>query len=145
MQFLIVLSGLNHSPLNQVYFLQADTSAITNGGANYRNPARWTYLDICGVQNGLNSDCTSTRAAQSFDVPKNFGTTDGVPAQFVSTNYYYYLSRFAWAFYIIALFFAVVAFLLSVFALCARLGAYLTGFTSLLAVFFQALAASLMT
>jgi len=145
MQFLVILSGLNHSPLNQIYFLQADTGAISNGNANFRNPARWTYLDICGVADGKNVDCTSTTAALPFDVPRNFGTTDGVPQTFIGTNYYYYLSRFAWVFYLIALFFAVVAFLLSVFALFARLGAYLTGFTSMLAVFFQALAAALMT
>lgn len=49
------------------------------------------------------------------------------------------------AFYIIAVFFAVVAFFTSVLALCFRLGAYLTGLNTALALFFQALAASLMT
>lgn len=145
MQFLVILSGLNHSPLNQVYFLQASTNGVNGGNDQLQNPARWTYLDICGVVDGNNANCGPKHAALPFDPPRNFGTTNGLPATFVGTHYYYYLSRFAWVFYLIALFFAVVAFLLSVFALIARLGAYLTGFTSLLAVFFQALAASLMT
>ena len=41
--------------------------------------------------------------------------------------------------------FAVVAFFTSALALCARLGAYLTGLNAAIALFFQALAASLMT
>lgn len=146
MQFLVILSGLNSSPLNQVYFLQASTNGINSqGNKNLHNPARWTYLDICGVSNGKNSDCSPTRAALPFDPPRNFHTTQNIPDTFIGTHYYYYLSRFAWVFYLIALFFAVVAFFLSIFALFARLGAYLTGLNALLAVFFQALAASLMT
>lgn len=146
MQFLVILSGLNKSPLNQVYFLQASTNGVTGGNDQLRNPARWTYLDICGVgPNGNNDMCSSTRPALPFDPPRNFGTTTGLPATFDGTKYYYYMSRFSWVFFLIALFFAVIAFLLSVFALFARLGAYLTGFSSLLAVFFQSLAAALTT
>lgn len=49
------------------------------------------------------------------------------------------------AFYLIALFFAVCALLLSFIALCTRLGAFLTGSMTFLAILFQALAAALMT
>lgn len=146
MQFLVVLSGAHiGSPINQVFFLQADTSGISNGNSNYQNPARWTYFSVCGVQNGLNANCGHTTAALPFAPAQNFGTTTGLPSQFVGSSKYYYLSRVAWAFYIIALFFAVVAFFLSIFALCARLGAYLTGLTTGLAVLFQAVCAALMT
>lgn len=62
-----------------------------------------------------------------------------------STHYYYYMSRFMFAFYLIALFFAVVAFFTGMLALCTRLGAYLSSLTTFMAFFFQALAASLMT
>lgn len=55
------------------------------------------------------------------------------------------MSRFMFAFYLIALFFAVVAFFTSVLALCFRLGAYLTGLNVGIALFFQAITASLMT
>ncbi|KAK0251212.1 Eisosomes component [Friedmanniomyces endolithicus] len=146
MEFLIVLSGSHvGSPTNQVYFLQAATGGIKNGNSQYQNPARWTYLSICGVGNGLNQNCGPTHAAQSFDPPLNFGTTTGVPASFIGTTKFYYLSRFAWAFYIVALFFAVMAFFLGFLALCTRLGAYLTGLMSILALFFQTLTAALMT
>jgi hypothetical protein len=63
----------------------------------------------------------------------------------MGTNKFYYLSRFMWVFYLIALFFAVVAFFTSVLALCFRLGAYLTGLNVGIALFFQAITASLMT
>lgn len=145
LQFFIILSGLNSSPLNLVYFLQTSTNGITNGNDEYRNPARWTYLDICGVDGSRNANCGSTRAATPFDPVRNFGTDTGVPQQFIGTNYYYYLSRVAWAFYLIALFFAVVTFFISLLAICARLGAYLTGFFGLFAFMSQAVASSLMT
>ncbi|KAK5130346.1 hypothetical protein LTR08_002186 [Meristemomyces frigidus] len=145
--FFIVLSGAHiyKTPINLVYFLQADTGSISGGNTQYQNPARWTWLAVCGVMNGHNANCGPLHAAQSFDPVKNFGTRDGVPAQFLGTNHYYYLSRFAWAFYIMALFFAVIAFFLSIFALCARLGAYLSGLMAMVALFFQTLAAALMT
>merc|ERR1712113_669368 len=54
-----------------------------------------------GVQNGNNNDCTSTRAAQPFNPVGNFGTSSGLPDRFGSENHFYYLSRFAWVFYII--------------------------------------------
>ena len=61
------------------------------------------------------------------------------------TNRYFYLSRFMFAFYIIALFFAVVALITGLLALCSRLGSYISALAVLAAAFFQALAASLMT
>lgn len=146
MTFFIVLSGSHvGNPENQVYFLQADTGSISNANSAYRNPARWTYLALCGVQNGKNANCNPTHAAFPFSPARNFDTTQGVPSAFIGTHHYYYLSRFAWAFYIIALFFAVVAFFLGLLALCTRLGAYLSGLNAMLALFFQTLAAALMT
>lgn len=145
MQFLVVLSGLSPSPLNRVYFLEASTAGITGGNERLQNPTRWTYLSICGVQDGLNANCGPTGAAIPFDPPRNFATEQNVPEQFVGTSRYYYLSRVSWAFYIVALFFSVVAFFISLAAYFARLGAYLTGFTTLLALVFQALCSALMT
>lgn len=62
-----------------------------------------------------------------------------------STNEYYYLSRFMFAFYLIALFFAVCALLTGLLALCSRIGAYFSGLNTMIAMFFQALTAALMT
>lgn len=146
MQFFIVLSGTHIGmPENRIYFLQAATDGVTGGNSNVHNPVRWTYFSICGVANGLNYDCGRPTPALPFDPERNFGTSTGLPSQFSNHARYFYLSRFAWVFYLIALFFGVVALLLSVFALCARLGAYLTGLNAALALFFQSLAAALMT
>jgi len=62
-----------------------------------------------------------------------------------STNKFYYLSRFMFAFYLIALFFGACALSTGLLALCTRLGAYLSGLNALIALFFQTLAAALMT
>ncbi|QIW99206.1 hypothetical protein AMS68_004724 [Peltaster fructicola] len=144
LQFFVILSGSVYStPENSIYFLEAST----NGVSGAQNPTRWTYLALCGADsNGNNANCGSTAPAIPFNPPQNFNTNSGLPDDFVNhQNYYYYLSRFAWVFYLIALFFAVIAFLVSIIALCSRLGAYLVGSSTFLAMFFQALAASLMT
>ncbi|PPJ59784.1 hypothetical protein CBER1_04318 [Cercospora berteroae] len=145
LQMFIILSGLNPSPLNLVYFLQSTTNGISNGNDQYRNPARWTYLAICGADGSRNVDCGPKRAAIPFDLARNFGTETGVPEPFLDNNTYYYLSRVAWAFYLIALFFSVITFFISVLAICARLGAYLTGLFGLIAFMMQSVAAALMT
>ncbi|KAK5114627.1 hypothetical protein LTR62_002199 [Meristemomyces frigidus] len=146
MDLLVALSGGVHSsPITQIFFLQADLTGVTSNSQNFHNPARWTWNSICGVQNGLNANCGSTHAAQSFSPARNFGTTSGLPAALSGGSKFYYLSRFAWAFYVVSLFFAVIAFFLAFIALCTRLGAYLTGMMAALALFFQTLTAALMT
>ena len=145
LQFFVILSGaVNSSPVNLVYFLQASTDGLSGAKSNLPNPVRWTFFALCGSNNGHNANCLPVRAALPFDPQRNFGTSQGIPDAFHGDKFYY-LSRFMFAFYLIALFFAVVSFLLSVFALCARLGSYLTGFSVMLALFFQTLAAALMT
>lgn len=145
LQLLVVLSGaVAGTPVNLVYFLQASTDGITNARANLPNPVRWTFFALCGSQNGNNADCYPVQAALPFSPARNFRTEQGVPDG-LGADKFFYLSRVMFAFYLIALFFAVVAFLLSVFALCARLGSYLTGFTVCLALFFQTVTAALMT
>ncbi|GAB7351907.1 hypothetical protein MBLNU459_g2449t1 [Dothideomycetes sp. NU459] len=141
-QFFIILSGIaNVTPFNKTYFLQVDTS---NTDAT-RNPTRWTYFKICGVVNGLNGNCGASVPALPFSPARNFGGTDGLPAAFIGTHRYFYLSRFFWVFFLIALFFAVIALFTGLLALCTRLGAYLSSLNAMIALFFQALAASLFT
>ncbi|CAI6335813.1 unnamed protein product [Periconia digitata] len=143
LQFLTILSGgVKSSPLDQFYFLETSTAGIPNA----RNPSRWTFFSICGVgSNGHNANCGNSVPALPFDPPRNFGTTENVPEQFIGTHSYYYLSRFMFAFYLIALFFAVCALFTGLLALCSRLGGYLSALTTAVALFFQTLAAALMT
>lgn len=144
MQIFTILSGaVDSAPINQFYFLQA----ATNGIPNARNPSRWTFFAICGrdPSSGYNTNCGAVVPALPFDPPRNFGTTENVPGQFIGTHTYFYLSRFMFAFYLIALFFAACALFTGLLALCSRLGGYLSGLTISIALFFQALAASLLT
>jgi SUR7/PalI family len=75
----------------------------------------------------------------------NFGTTTGVPQDFIGSHKFFYLSRFMFAFYIIAVFFAVCALFTGLLALCSRLGAYMSGLNTAVAALFQTIAAALMT
>jgi hypothetical protein len=144
LEFFIILSGgVNSSPETLTYFLQADTA-----GMNGPNPARWTYWALCGVDGNKNYECGKATPAFPFDPENkhNFGSTAGVPQPFLDKeNHYYYLSRFAWAFFLLALLFSVFAFLLGGLALCTRIGAYFSSFTTAIALFWQTLAAALMT
>lgn len=139
--FTILTGGVNGAPLNKFYFLEADTSNIPGA----LNPARWTFFAICGAENGLNANCRSPKPALPFDPPRNFGTETGVPDQFIGTKQYFYLSRFMFAFYLIALFFGAIALITGLLALVSRLGGYISSMTTSVALFFQALSAALMT
>jgi len=141
--FLILLAGaINHNPVNKFYFLQADTAGIPGAP----NPARWTYWNVCPVTNNLNN-CGAVHPAFPLDPPsgRNFGTTTDVPAAFIGTRKYFYLTRFMFAFMLIALFFGVVSFFTGMLALCSRIGSYLSSLTCMIALFFQTLNAALMT
>lgn len=139
--FTILTGGVKSAPLNKFYFLEASTNGIPNA----RNPSRWTFFAICGEENGLNADCGASVPALPFDPPRNFDTQTGIPEQFIGTHQYYYLSRFMFAFYLIALFFGAIALLTGLLALVSRLGGYISSMTTSIALFFQALAATLMT
>jgi len=145
LQLLVILSGGVHgSPETLIYFLESSTNGIPGA----RNPSRWTYFAICGVDaNGHNTNCGSRVPALPFNPPgkDNFGTTTGVPDAFVGTHKYYYLSRFAWVFFLIALLFAAIALFTGLLALCTRLGAYISSLTTFVALGFQTLACALMT
>jgi hypothetical protein len=80
--FLTLLAGsYNHRPLNEVYFLQADTGNIPGAPAT----SRWTFWNLCGVTDGGKNDCGKSHPDFPFDPPshRNFNTTDNVPHQFI--------------------------------------------------------------
>ncbi|KAJ4358524.1 Eisosomes component [Didymosphaeria variabile] len=140
--FLVLSGGVNSSPENQFYFLEASTNGIPNA----RNPSRWTFWSICGVDgNSHNANCGSVVPALPFDPPRNFFTRQNVPDSFIGTHQYYYLSRFMFAFYLISFFFANMALFTGILALFSRLGGYLSALTTFVALFFQVLGAALMT
>ena len=68
-----------------------------------------------------------------------------MPPEFIGTKKYYYLTRFMFAFVLIALVFAVLSLFLGILALCSNIGSFLSGALASVALFFQTLTASLMT
>ncbi|KAL9088133.1 MAG: hypothetical protein Q9159_003251 [Coniocarpon cinnabarinum] len=145
-QFFVILSGaVGGDPEPHFWFLGADTGGIANAPPS----SAWTFFSLCSLSAVSGSaqtfNCGSSHAAFPLNPPGNFNTTRNIPPQFLNTHYYYYLSRFAVAFFYIAIFFSVVSLFLGLLALCTRLGSYLTGFTVSLAFFFQGLSTALMT
>ncbi|KAI9778483.1 MAG: hypothetical protein M1816_004039 [Peltula sp. TS41687] len=143
LMFLVLLAGTRDSnPLDQIYFLRADTSNIQGAP----QMSRWTMWNVCETgPNGRNLCQNPVRAAYPLDPPREFGTTNHIPSEFVGTHKYYYMTRFMFAFFLIALFFAVLALFTGILALFSRLGGALSGLLTSIALFFFAIVASLMT
>ena len=147
--FLILLAGaVQHAPVNKFYLLQADTGNIPGAPA----VSRWSYWNVCGVQNGRThcGDENYSQVHPAFPLDpishRNFDTHVNVPRNFVKHHGYYYLiTRFMFAFMLIALFFGVMALFTGLLALCTRLGSYLSGLLTIIAAFFQTINAALMT
>jgi len=138
-----MLAGIkNVNPLNRIFYMQADTSGISGAPPL----TRWTLWNRCGVSNGVNSDCTGNHPAYAFQPDVNFGTTSGVPSSLMNHHSrYYYLSRFAFAFFFIATIFSGLAFLSSIGALFSRLVAGCTSILTFIAFITDVIAASLAT
>ncbi|KAK4102881.1 hypothetical protein N658DRAFT_422381, partial [Parathielavia hyrcaniae] len=145
MLWFVILSGLTRtSPLRQTYFLRADTSGIEGA----RPVSQWTYFRVCGDDN---DDCGPSRPALPLGDAWD-SNADGVPSDLIggyggdtTSHYYWYMWRFGWVFFLLALFFEVVAFFAGFLALCSRLGSALTGLIALIAWIFLTIAVSLMT
>jgi hypothetical protein len=141
----VILSGVTHtSPLRQTYFLRADTSGIEGA----RPISQWTFFKVCGVDN---TDCGPSRpglplgdawASNARNAPSELIGSHGNDT---TSYFYWYMWRFGWVFFLIALFFEVLAFFSGFLALCSRLGSAFTGLISLVALFFLTIAVSLMT
>lgn len=143
MTFFVILAGTStHTPLDQVYFLWADTSKIPNAPSR----TQWTLWNFCDGSSGKNVNCGNVRPAYPFLPQSNFGTDNGVPADFLNHhNTFYYLSRFMFAFYLISIFFMVCSLATGLLSLCSRLGSAISSFTASIALFSLTLTAALMT
>ncbi|KAI0877902.1 SUR7/PalI family-domain-containing protein [Hypoxylon argillaceum] len=144
--FVILAGTVRTTPFRQTHFLSADTSGI----AGARALSRWTYFRICGADN---TGCSHawpdppvgwawSRNPTGSNLPtKLIGSYGGGTTSFA----YFYMWRFGWVFYLLALLFTVVAFFTGFLACFGRLGSALAALMSSGALFFLALAASLMT
>lgn len=144
--FFVVLSGVkNTTPLNKTFFLSADTSTIAGSG---RAVSQWTYFYVCGKGN---TDCGKAVPALPFGYAW-VGGSAGAPDELVgkhgkhtTSTYYYYMWRFGWVFYLIALLTTVFAFFAALLAPLSRLASGLSGLIATFALFWMSLAAALMT
>ncbi|KAI9745297.1 MAG: hypothetical protein M1818_001577 [Claussenomyces sp. TS43310] len=144
LMFFVVLGGVSHStPLNKVHFLQADTSKITGA----RPISRWNYFYVCGADN---RDCGDAVPALPFGYAW-IGNTAGVPSALLgkhgkgtTSQYYYYIWRFGWVFYLIALVFAVLSLFTGLVSF-HKIGSGISSLLCFIATGFMTLAASLMT
>ncbi|CDK25772.1 unnamed protein product [Kuraishia capsulata CBS 1993] len=110
----VVLSGASdHFPFNKFYWLEADTTKITG------DVSRWTFWGICNPSGNTNGNCTSSGPDFPLSPVDNFGTTKGLPTDFVDNrDVYYYLTRFSFPFILISLCFTGVALICSLFSFC---------------------------
>ncbi|OBT95902.1 hypothetical protein VE01_06057 [Pseudogymnoascus verrucosus] len=144
MLWLVVLSGVtNHTPLNKIWFLRADTSGIGDARPN----SQWTFWYVCGDNN---NNCGSPVPALPLGYAWR-GNSTGAPSALVGSHghnttskYYYYMWRFGWVFFFIAFIFANFAALSGVLS-CIRVVAGATGLLTLAATFWLCLAACLMS
>lgn len=88
---------------------------------------QWTLWGVCGATaDGKNVNCGKLTPAFPFDPAANFGT-GSVPDAFISnSSFYYYTTRFMFAFFLIAVAFAVFSIFTGLLALCSRLGSAVT-------------------
>ncbi|KAK5046942.1 hypothetical protein LTR84_007296 [Exophiala bonariae] len=148
MFFILLAGAIDHAPVDKWYLLQADTSNIPNAPPI----SRWSYWNVCGVENGRTvcgeEDYSKVHPAFPLDPAshRTFDTDVNVPEDFVNHHGFYFLmTRFMFAFMLIALFFGAISLLTGLLALCTRIGSYLSGLLTLIAAFFQAINAALMT
>lgn len=129
--FLINLAGTRDSGvLSRYYWSETNTSGIS--GSDFSR-TRWTPYGICGVKDGRNSDCVKHSPAYPYSPRDNFKSSSGLPSSFnKSRDTYYYLSRFAYALFLVGLVFSLLS-ILPIIASCCGIG-FLTGMASFVVV-----------
>jgi len=132
-------------PLNETFFLSADISSFKTNVDSPSGYGQWTLWGVCGATTGgKNVNCPSPTAAYPFNPAENFGNS--VPAYFINNqNFFFYTSRFMFAFYIIAVTFATFSLFTGLLALCSRLGSAVSSVFAMAALVIDLTAASLMT
>ena len=159
--FFVILSGVNNTtPLNKTFFMEADLSRV----ASARPRTQWTYFFVCGEGN---TNCGSpvpglpigyAWVGGSNGAPdalvgyfsQYFGMLDRTNdyrshAKHTTSGYYYWMWKFGWVFYMMALVFDVVAFFTALLAPVSRLASGFAGMILGVALFWMTLAAVLMT
>lgn len=115
---LIIISGsTNDYPINRFYWVEGDTTGIPNAPSL----TRWTFWGACSYDNNK-IDCGEyLKPAAPISPVDNFHTKENVPHSFISKrDAFYYLSRFAFCFFWIALAFVGISFILFILSWCSK-------------------------
>lgn len=114
---LIILSGsTKHYPIDRFYWVEGETAGIPNA----YNLTRWTFWGACERSNGGTHCSDNLSPAYPISPKDNFHTEVNVPHRFISNREsYYYLSRFSFVFFWIALAFVGISFILYVLSWCS--------------------------
>ncbi|KAI5806905.1 SUR7/PalI family-domain-containing protein [Geopyxis carbonaria] len=142
--FLLILAGsYDKKPLNEIFFLQADTRGIPNAPDGR---CHWTLYNFCDERDGKNINCRPNQAAYPFLPQRNFDTKTNIPQDFINNpNRYFYLSRFLYSFYIIDVFFTICALLTGLVSLCSNTAGLVSSLCSAIALFCVTFSATIMT
>ncbi|CCD24455.1 Sur7p NDAI_0D01410 [Naumovozyma dairenensis CBS 421] len=116
---LIIISGTTrHYPVDRFYWVQGDTSGIPNAP----NLTRWTYWGACERLDGVTHCSGNLAPAYPISPVDNFNTKVNVPSKFISNrDAFYYLTRFSFCFFWIALAFIGITFILYIFSWCSSI------------------------
>ncbi|OVF10797.1 hypothetical protein A9F13_01g02178 [Clavispora lusitaniae] len=110
--FLVLSGSTNHFPFNRFYWVRGDTSNIPGAP----DESAWTFWGVCDYHDFGN--CTSGPAYPISPVD-NFHTKTNVPQKFRSNrDPLFYLSRFSFAFILIALALTALAFIIDLLGFC---------------------------
>ncbi|KAF3991703.1 hypothetical protein FT663_01014 [Candidozyma haemuli var. vulneris] len=110
--FIVLGGAVNHFPFHKFDWLHADTSSIDGAYSQ----SKWYFWGVCDADD--RSQC-HLGPAYALSPYRNFETESGVPQDFISDDStYFYLSRFAFAFFIIGFVFTALAFLIDVLGFC---------------------------
>ncbi|KAG7660623.1 uncharacterized protein J8A68_005889 [[Candida] subhashii] len=143
--FTVINGSTTNSPINALYWSETDTSGIA--GAPF-DKSRWTFYTLCGVQNGDNNNCLPMVAAYPYSPYDNFPTgRNDLPQDFITNrNTYYYLSRIAFSFLVIALVGSGLSLLITPLGFCFKsCGGGFAAFFTFITFAFGATGASCLT
>ncbi|CCH42994.1 putative membrane protein [Wickerhamomyces ciferrii] len=123
------------------YWIEADTSDISGAP----DISRWTFWGLSS-KDGKSNKREQLAPAYPFSPVDNFDTTENVPKDFQSNEkVYYYLSRFSFAFFWIALAFVGVSLLISIFSVFSYSVIKVNSWLTTLALLFDAGAVAFIT
>ncbi|AAS53739.1 AFR368Cp [Eremothecium gossypii ATCC 10895] len=112
--FIVFSGSIESSPIDRLYWLRAQTDGF-NGAFGW---SKWTFWGLCNGEGAHNRECGRMSPAYPLSPADNFGGV--LPARFVEDqDTFFYLSRFAFCFFWIALSFIAIAFLFCVFTWCS--------------------------